>query len=76
MQNNFHPEKAAKAQEAYCDEHEVPMFAPRDGICEHCGYNIYMPINGSRGTIFGITVEEAGNRLITSCPFCNHSFTD
>ena len=40
----FDPTEAAKAQDSYCTQHEVPMFAPSDGICYHCGRNIYDPI--------------------------------
>ena len=73
---NFNPDAAMKAQIRYCDTHEVPMYAPSNGLCFHCGYNIYLPINGSHGAVYGITVEDAGKRLITSCPFCNHSFVE
>ena len=63
------PEKrleAAEAQIAFCDEKKYPMFAPRDGWCYRCGGNIYDKI----------TTETAGKKLITSCPYCNASFTD
>lgn len=58
--------KAVEAQTRFCEENEVPMFAPGDGYCEHCMNDIYAII----------TVEEAGKRLITGCPHCNHSFVD
>ena len=74
--NNFNPTQAAKAQEKYCDEHECPMFAPRNGLCYHCGYNIYLPVNGSHGAVLGYTVEEAGRKLISGCPICNYSFVE
>lgn len=73
---NFNPTAAIKAQRDYCDTHKLPMFAPSNGLCFHCGYNIYLPINGSRGAVYGITVEYAGKCLITNCPFCDMSFTD
>lgn len=61
-----HNELAARAQEAYCDGQEAPMFAPRDGICPACGRNIYE----------ALTVEQAGTRLITGCPLCHYSFLE
>ena len=76
MENNFDPTKAAQAQEAYCNQREVPMFAPRNGLCYRCGYNIFLPINGSHGSVLGVTVEDAGKKLITGCPFCNCSFVE
>ncbi|MBR6905981.1 MAG: hypothetical protein IKN33_03410 [Selenomonadaceae bacterium] len=76
MNNNYDPIKAAKAQEAYCDQHECPMFAPRDGRCYRCGYNIFLPFNASHGAVLGITVEEAGKKLITGCPICNYSYVE
>lgn len=33
---------ADKAQEAYCNENDVPHFAPV--CCYRCGQNIYSPI--------------------------------
>lgn len=67
---------ASAAQRNYCEEREEPMFAPPDGNCYRCGFNIYMPKNGSRGSVSGITVNDAASRLITSCPHCNYSFVD
>lgn len=72
----FNPKSAAKAQEAYCDEHEIPMFAPISGICPRCGYNIYLPTNDVRGSIHVISVESAGDHQITSCPHCRYSFCE
>lgn len=73
---NFNPKLAAKAQEDYCERNECPMFAPRDGLCYRCGYNIFLPFNGSHGAMLGITVEEAGRKLITGCPICNYSYVE
>lgn len=74
----YDPIEAAKAQEAYCNEHEIPQFAPRNGWCSSCGRNIYEPYTYRREPIVtsGIAVEEAGSRLITSCPHCNATFCD
>ena len=74
----YDPIEAAKAQEVYCDEHEIPQFAPRNGWCSSCGRNIYEPYTYRREPIVtsGITVEEAGSHLITSCPHCNATFCD
>ena len=74
--NNYNPVLAAKAQERYCDDSERPMFAPHDGICYHCGRNIYLPSNGRRGAVLGITGEDAGKKLVTGCPHCNYSFVE
>lgn len=76
--NRFDPIEAAKAQEAYCDQHEVPMFAPSNGWCNACGRNIYEPYTyrGREDHTYGISVEEAGQRLISSCPHCNTTFVD
>ena len=109
--DNFSPTKANRAQIKYCDEHECPVFAPMNGVCYRCGYNIYLPTNGKNApeplplagsgsaapaqasgragraskalrsaTAIsgprGITVEEAGSRLITSCPHCSYSFVE
>lgn len=69
--------EAAAAQKRYCDEHEVPQFAPSNGWCNACGRNIYEPYTyRSTGHTYGISVEEAGKRLITCCPHCNASYTD
>lgn len=74
--SEYNPAKAIKAQERYCDENWRPLFAPSDGLCPRCGRNIYLPTNGSDGAVFGITVESAGNHMITYCPHCNHSFIE
>lgn len=75
----YDPIEAAKAQERYCDEHEIPIFAPRNGWCASCGRNIYEPYKvhsfGEKSMrVFGISVKEAGSRLITGCPHCNRTF--
>jgi len=74
----FDPTEAAKAQEAYCDRNEVPMYAPANGICYRCGRNIYDRITclGGGKKSYGISVEVAGRSLITSCPHCNYSFVE
>lgn len=74
--DQFDPKKAAKAQIAYCEHEEVPMFAPSNGQCFRCGRNIYLPTNGQSGRICGITVEQAGKTLITGCPHCCYSFVE
>lgn len=70
---------AAAAQKRYCEEHEIPLFAPSNGWCSCCGRNIYEPYpvrRGSETINLGIDVESAGKRLITSCPHCNATFCD
>jgi len=78
MERTYDTTKAIKAQEAYCNEHEIPMFAPRNGWCTRCGRNIFEPYTYRREPLqtCGITVEDAGIRHITSCPHCNATFCD
>ena len=61
--------KARQAQKKYCEEHNLPHFAPESGVCWRCGNNIYY---GQRG----ISVEEAGSTLITGCPHCHWSYCE
>ena len=70
--------RAADAQARYCEEHEIPLFAPTNGWCHECGRNIYEPYTyrGQEDRTIGISVEEAGSRHITGCPHCNHTFVD
>jgi len=76
MSKTYDPIKAAKAQEAHCNEIDAPHFAPRDGRCYSCNANIYRAPNPEKGISGGITVEEASVRLVTGCPFCHHSFVE
>lgn len=57
--------EANKAQEKYCEEHKLPHFAP-SRYCYRCHKDIYEKIS----------VESAGNHLITGCPHCSWSFCD
>ena len=65
-----------------------PKFAPPDGTCWYCRFNIYVPrfwkyrgfgkIETSKDTaefVTGVTIEKSKN-LITSCPHCNRSYCD
>lgn len=73
----FDRAQAAEAQRRYCEEHHCPEFAPDDGWCVVCGKNIYDAYTArNSGRTYGICVETAGKKLITSCPHCNASFTD
>ena len=65
----FNHYKAIAAQEEYCKTHQRPMFAPMDGMCYHCCRDIY-------AYPYGITIQSAGSRLITGCPYCNATFVD
>jgi len=79
VSKTFNSIEAAKAQEAYCNKHEVPMFAPTNGWCSRCGRNIFEPYpvrHGAETVTLGISVEEAGKRLISGCPHCNATFVD
>lgn len=77
MDKTYDPTKAAKAQEAYCEQNEVPMFAPTSGICCRCGKNIFDPITyRDHDKTYGISVQDASTQLITSCHHCNYSFVE
>ena len=74
MNRTFNPESAAAAQEAYCEEHGIPMFAPKNGCCPNCCRNIYLPISNGIVRLYGVSVQEAGERVISGCPHCHKSF--
>ena len=79
MSKTYSTVDAAKAQTAYCEGHECPVYAPSNGWCFRCGRCIYEPYrvrHGAETITIGISVEEAGSRLITSCPHCNATFVD
>lgn len=67
---------AIDAQRMYCEETKSPHFAPYDGYCYSCGKQIYSPTETKHGYTVGITVEQATNYLVTSCPYCNASYCD
>lgn len=70
MDKTFDTEKAIAAQREYCNRTKAPHFAPLyDGRCYSCGQNIFAATNGW-------TVEAAGKRLITGCPYCHASYVD
>lgn len=70
--------KAIEAQKRYCDERKCPYFAPPNGWCSRCGRNIFEPYTYRREPLvtIGISVEEAGSKLITGCPHCGATFVD
>jgi len=59
-------QKKIKAQEQYCKKHKLPVFAPADGKCYRCRKQIYEKIS----------LKEASNSLIVSCPHCLRDYTD
>ena len=72
--------EAIEAQERFCEEHDVPRFAPYDGNCFRCGRNIYdtrseYSFNGDK-VEYGISVKEASTEHITGCTYCYRSFCD
>ncbi len=85
-------QKAHAAQEAYCQEHGAPHFAPGPNSgykCFRCKQNIYAEKGYSvvrlpRGKVRldyskevpGYSVEKAGGTLICGCPFCYASYCD
>lgn len=74
----YNIKEAIKAQEQYCEEHELPHFAPRSGVCWYCHQNIYSENGFTRfgEKTSGISVEGAGSHMITGCPFCYRSYCD
>lgn len=70
--------EARKAQYLYCKTNKLPHFAPDDGICWDCHQNIYSENGRTRygEKTHGISVESAGNHLITGCPFCSRSYCE
>ena len=72
MSEHFSIVDAYKAQEKYCQEHDVPMFIGEMGICPSCGKSVFNKADGV-GTW---SVERAGKSLITGCPFCYATFVD
>lgn len=60
------PDIAYKAQRAFCDEHGVPMFAPKK--CFAC----YGDVLGGDGR----SVLYCASYHITSCPHCRRTFCD
>jgi hypothetical protein len=59
-------ELCIEAQEKYCTENNIPLFAPSDGECFDCDKQIYNKI----------TLEEAGSKHITGCPYCAYSYCE
>ena len=72
----FNVSEACAAQRTYCEQHGAPHFAPYDGVCYRCNRNIYRQYELQTGRATGISVEEAGNRLVTGCPHCYWSFCE
>lgn len=68
--------EAVIAQHRYCQDHEVGILSPTGGSCWRCNNNIYFPIQYGEYDEYtsGITIERAGNELITRCPHCNYPF--
>lgn len=78
MAETYNISEAIKAQYLYCKTKILPHFAPDNGICWTCHQNIYSENGRTRighGT-HGISVESAGNHLITGCPFCNRTYCE
>ena len=71
----FDVEKSIEAQNKYCKDNSVILFAPYDGECFCCGRQIYEP-RKLGDEIRGYTIKEASETLITGCPFCHRSYVD
>lgn len=78
MAETYNISEAIKAQYLYCKTKILPHFAPDNGICWTCHQNIYSENGRTRigHGAHGISVESAGNHLITGCPFCNRTYCD
>ncbi|WP_252503243.1 hypothetical protein [Sporosarcina sp. Marseille-Q4943] len=85
----FDVSEAVKAQKEYQERTGSPSFPPTFGTCWSCNTNIYelyfwnyehgrkVPANEKDFKVkTGISVEEAGERLVTGCPHCNRSYCD
>ena len=59
-------DRKMNAQKKMCEEDEVPLFAPEDGLCGFCGKQIYNRIS----------MEKAEKELITHCPYCSMAYND
>ena len=72
----FDVKKSCEAQTALCKEKDYPHFAPMDGRCYNCNYNIYAEINHGNGYKSGHSFERASTELITGCPHCHISYCE
>ena len=56
--------KCIESQKKYCEDNNLPLFAPSNGVCWKCRKNIYMDEDRN---------DEADKSHITGCPHCNKS---
>ena len=79
MTETFNTKAAIAAQMKYCEEHDLPFFAPTPN-CYRCCTDIYKEhaYIGRYGGVGarGISVERAGSEHITGCPYCGQTFCD
>lgn len=72
---------SCRAQADYCEDHNIPHFAPFDGVCYSCHQQIYAklehinPYNGHK-SFTGIPTELAATTLISGCPHCSSSYCE
>ena len=59
-------QKAIAAQEKFCNDHNVPLFAPTDGRCFKCGDNIYKTAAG-KPTVLTVRMKVAPHPIISRC---------
>lgn len=80
QEETFDTTAAIKAQRDYCKENSMPHFAPSNGVCWACRSQIYESrstnVSGNKSHKTGISVQSAGERLITGCPHCKKSYCD
>lgn len=54
--------KRIEKQQRFCDDNNLPRFAPGDGLCSVCGEQIYSELDGTTH--------------ITGCPVCGWSYCE
>ena len=60
-------EDKLEAQQEYCERHQLPIFV--DVTAQECW-------NCGKYVLDGYNLEDCAKSHLTSCPFCNTSFTD
>jgi len=65
-------QEGSRRQERFCAEKHLPMFAPKNGVCDFCHRPIYFGDDKHPA----YSLEYAASHLITGCRNCGHSFVD
>lgn len=64
---SYDPVAAILAQRSLCEKKGQPLWVTTSR-CGNCRRELFVP--------GGISIDKAGKEVITSCPFCHHSFVD